>query len=148
VRALAWHWVVAGDGPERDALARAVDAADLADRVTFAHECPASVLYPRAELVLSPSRWEGMPLVPMEAVEAGVPVLASAIAPHGELFRDAPSSLLPADEARWAESLHALLAEPAARHTLAAEQRRALPRDPRAALGDAYLTLYRTVSLL
>jgi glycosyltransferase involved in cell wall biosynthesis len=64
-----------------------------------------------ASWALAPSRSEGMPLAPMEAMEARVPVLASDIGAHRELFSAAPGSLLPTDEARWPEALGALFDE-------------------------------------
>jgi glycosyltransferase involved in cell wall biosynthesis len=147
LRALRWHWVIGGRGDEQDALTRALAAAGLTERVTFAPEYPASMLYPSAELVLSPSRWEGMPLVPMEAVEAGVPVLGSEIDPHRELFARAPASLLPADEDGWTEPLATLLADAPARQALARVQRQALATDPRKQMWEAYLALYRAVCI-
>jgi glycosyltransferase involved in cell wall biosynthesis len=146
VRALPWHWVVAGDGPERAALETALEAMGLVGRVSFAPAHPASTLYPTAELVLSPSRWEGMPLVPMEAVEAGVPVLCSSIEPHRELFARAPASMLPDDEAQWPSRLAVLLASAAARDELVRAQRAVLPADPRREMWEAYAALYRAVS--
>jgi glycosyltransferase involved in cell wall biosynthesis len=145
VRDARWHWLLAGDGDEREALARAVADADLAARVSWVRDYPAAQLYPTADLVLSPSRWEGLPLVPMEAAEAGVPVVASAIAPHRELFGSASARLLPEDPTRWPAALARWITTPAARAELARAQREALPSDPRQNMWEAYEALYRAL---
>jgi glycosyltransferase involved in cell wall biosynthesis len=125
-----WHWAIAGDGPDRAGLIALRDALGLRDRVSFAGVRAPMDLLAGASWALAPSRSEGMPLAPMEAMEARVPVLASDIGAHRELFADAPGSLLPPDEARWAEALGVLFDE-GARAALGAAQRVALGDDPR-----------------
>ena len=125
-----WHWCVAGDGVERASLHALRDALGLRDRVDFPGSMPPAALFEGADLLLAPSRAEGMPLVPLEALEARVPVLASDIPPHRELFESAPSSLLPIEEARWPDALLRSM-DPAGRDALLAEQRAVLGDDPR-----------------
>lgn len=125
-----WHWAIAGDGPARAGLTALRDELGLRDKVTFAGvRVPMDVLT-GAAWVLAPSRSEGMPLAPLEAMEAGVPVLASDIGAHRELFADAPGSLLPADDERWAAAL-AVVFDEGARASVRAAQRAALGDDPR-----------------
>jgi glycosyltransferase involved in cell wall biosynthesis len=126
-----WHWAIAGDGPARDELTALRDALGLRSKVTFAGARAPMDLFAGASWVLAPSRSEGMPLVPMEAMEAGVPVLASDIAAHRELFADAPGSLLPTDDARWADALGVVFDERASVE-LRSAQRAVLGDDPRA----------------
>jgi glycosyltransferase involved in cell wall biosynthesis len=126
-----WHWAVAGEGAARAELAALRDALGLHDRVTFVGQRAPLDVFAGASWALAPSRSEGMPLVPLEAVEAGVPVLASDIAPHRELFGDAPAALLPSDERRWSDAL-AVLFDEGARAAAAAAQRALLGGDPRA----------------
>ena len=145
VKALDWHWVVVGEGPERPALEALRDELGLRERVRFAGAQPSSAVLRGAQLVLSPSRYEGMPLVPLEAAEAGVPVLASPIAAHRELFAEAPAALLPNDEADWPACLAALLQAPGALDHLRRQCLGVLDAQPRQALWRAYESLYREV---
>lgn len=145
LRHLPWHWCVAGDGEYRETLVAQRDRLGLGDRVTFLGRVPASALLASADLFLSPSRAEGMPLAPMEAVEAGVPVIASDIPAHVELFADAPESVLDDPPAWWGPRLEALMTDEAARAQLHAAQRAALGDDPRERLWRAYDALYRAV---
>ncbi len=146
VRDLRWAWTVLGDGPERGALESLRDSLGLRDRVRFVGAMPAAAVMRGAELVLCPSRFEGMPLVPLEASEARVAVLASPIDAHQELFVDAPEALLPDDESSWPAALAALIDSPAARESLRALTSRALGDDPRGATWRAYEALYREVT--
>lgn len=146
VRDLAWAWTVVGDGPDRAALESLRDGLGLTARVRFVGAMPGAAAMRGADLVLSPSRFEGMPLVPLEAAEAGVAVLASSIDAHRELFSDAPDALLPDDEAAWPAALARLIDSPAARESLRALTSGALGDDPRGATWRAYEALYREVT--
>ncbi|MEZ4392609.1 MAG: glycosyltransferase [Polyangiales bacterium] len=146
LRKLPWHWVIAGDGPERGALAARRDRLGLSDRVTLLGRRPARDVFARAELLLAPSRSEGMPLVPLEAMEAGVPVLASPIAPHQELLGEAPGSLLHRSQDRWPEDLARWFRDADARDALRLAQRALLGDDPRARLWRDYAALYARVA--
>ena len=142
---IAWYLVIIGSGPERDALAHRVAQTGLDARVHFEPECAATTVFPTAHIVLSPSRFEGMPLVPFEAVDAGVPVLASSIGPHREVFAAARGSVLGDDESTWPASIGALVASADARASLARAQRAAVSRDLPATMWRSYESLYRTL---
>jgi glycosyltransferase involved in cell wall biosynthesis len=75
-----WHAVIIGDGPDRRVMESAAAARGLAGRITFTGEVPDAGRYMRAfdAFVLS-SRSEGTPMVLFEAMEAGVPIIASAV---------------------------------------------------------------------
>lgn len=73
-----WHLVIAGDGPEGPALRGQAEALGIASQVTWlgrvANPFP---LYRWADLVLVPSRFEGFPNVPLEAMALGRAVICA-----------------------------------------------------------------------
>lgn len=84
-----------GDGPERALLERA--AADLGDRVRFlGYRSQAEVAEElrRTDAFVLPSFAEGVPVVLMEALAAGVPVIATRVAGMSELVEDGVSGQL------------------------------------------------------
>jgi glycosyltransferase involved in cell wall biosynthesis len=145
VRRLAWHWNVIGEGSERASLTAQMKALGLEDRVTLLGARPAVDGFARAELLLSPSRFEGMPLVPLEAAEAGVAALASSIDPHEELYERVPECLLPRDERAWPAALARWIADADLRARVAIAQREVLGDNPRRAMFTAYEALYRAL---
>ncbi len=80
------HLVFAGDGPDSDALKSMIAARGLSGRV-LPWSDPA-VLYPALDALVIPSRYEGLPLVMLEAISCGTAVLGSD--------RDGMKDLLPA----------------------------------------------------
>ena len=132
LRALAeapgeWRAVLVGDGPTRadaEALARALG---VGDRVEFAgsRDDVAAVLA-NAHVFALASRWEGLPLTILEAMRAGLPVVATDVAGVGEEVADGETGFLvpPRDPTRFAERLGALLADPALRARMGSAGRR------------------------
>jgi glycosyltransferase involved in cell wall biosynthesis len=79
---------IAGDGPERPHLARLVTDLGLENEIQFLGQVSRErlrLLYRAADLVVVTSRSEGIPLVLMEAMAQGTPVLAPAITGIPEL---------------------------------------------------------------
>ena len=109
-------FVIAGDGPDRDALEAQAAANGVLDRVRFVgrrDDVPA--LLASADLFVLPSLYEGLPLSIMEAMAAGTPVVATDIGGNNELVTSGKTGLLvpPANPVALAEAVRALLAEPA-----------------------------------
>ncbi|MDP3274137.1 MAG: glycosyltransferase family 4 protein [Deltaproteobacteria bacterium] len=147
LRALRWHWLIAGEGELQRALRAQVSALGLADRVTFAGDLRADALYPDADVLLSTSHTEGFALVPLEAIEAGCPVLLSPIVAHHELLgAHTPEALLPRDETQWPDALLSWFLSRQRLKELALQQGSILAQDPRAATREAYDLLYREVA--
>ncbi len=70
--------LVVGDGPQRAALAQLAKQLGIAERVHFAGwRCDVPNLLAAANVLVLPSRWEGMPNVVLEAMAAGKPVVAT-----------------------------------------------------------------------
>jgi colanic acid/amylovoran biosynthesis glycosyltransferase len=87
-RGLDFECRIAGEGPERASLERAIRESRLQDRVKLlGHVAREQIdsLYCRADVVVLTSRSEGIPLVLMEAMTRGKIVLAPAITGIPEL---------------------------------------------------------------
>lgn len=94
-----------------------VDAGDVEKlggslvRVGRVSEPDLAALYAGAALFAFPSAHEGFGLPVLEAMSAGVPVLASDIGPVREVAGDCAVFVPPGDSAAWAQALEAGLAE-------------------------------------
>jgi glycosyltransferase involved in cell wall biosynthesis len=118
-----------GGGPDEKALRAQVEAAGLTESVVVAgprtRQQVVEELW-RADALVAPSvptragRREGIPVVLMEAMSTGLPVVASAISGIPELVEDEVSGLLvpPRDAAAIARALARLAADPALRERL------------------------------
>ncbi|WP_210528356.1 glycosyltransferase family 4 protein [Rubellimicrobium arenae] len=107
-----------GDGPDRKKLEREAEALGLGEAVTFRGYCNqdevARILSESSALVL-PSFAEGVPVVLMEALATGLPVIATRIAGIGELVEDGVSGLLvpPGEEEALARAILGITEHPA-----------------------------------
>ncbi|MBK5305569.1 MAG: glycosyltransferase family 4 protein [Frankiaceae bacterium] len=103
--------VVIGDGPQRGELA--------GTRLELPGGRPdAAELVGAFDILAMPSRFEAFGLVALEAMQAGVPVVASAVGGLADLVADS-GVLVPLEDAdRLAAALRDLLADPARRHAL------------------------------
>jgi glycosyltransferase involved in cell wall biosynthesis len=95
---------IAGDGPQRAALASqieelGVDVRLLGDRSDIAD------LLQAADVVAMPSRWEGWPLAAGEVLAAGRPFVASAVGGLPEVVGDAAKLVAPDDETALAVAI-------------------------------------------
>lgn len=88
VRRNDFHALFVGDGPLRSELQSAIAASELNGRVHLIgrrEDVPA--LMQAASCLALPSRWEGMPNVVLEAMAAGLPVVATEVEGSTELLR-------------------------------------------------------------
>jgi glycosyltransferase involved in cell wall biosynthesis len=110
--------LIAGDGEHRAALERRAAELGLGPAVRFLGRCNATrvrSLLRGARALVVPSIYEGMPLVVLEAMEAGVPVIASAVSGIPEVVEDGVTGWLVPPEAPevLAAALAAALIDPA-----------------------------------
>jgi glycosyltransferase involved in cell wall biosynthesis len=89
--------LVVGDGPDDarlDTLARELGVTDRIERVAWTNDM--APVYAAANLIALPSRFEGLPLVMLEAMYARLPIVASAV--DGMLEVLPPDWLFPAED--------------------------------------------------
>ena len=119
--------VVVASGPEEGALRSLAARLAIDDRITF---LPArddiAALLPAFDVFVHPSDFEGLPMVVLEAVAAGVPVVAEAAAGTGEVVVDHVTGRLVeiGDVDGLAHAIIDLLDDPAYARQLAEEGRR------------------------
>jgi glycosyltransferase involved in cell wall biosynthesis len=88
-------FVIAGDGPEREALERETRARGVSDRVRFVgFRSDVAALLANSDLFVLPSLIEGLPLSVLEAMAACRPVVATAISGTDEVVRHRITGLL------------------------------------------------------
>lgn len=118
------HLLVAGDGPERPELARRVADSPAAGRISLLGDRDdVGRLLGEADLLVLPSDREGLPMAVLEAMAAGVPVLASEVGGLRGLRDLDPGSIAlvePGDAAALAAGVRDLLGDPARRARVAA----------------------------
>ena len=118
--------VILGEGPERADIENAVRAAGLHDVVKMpGHVNDVSQYYEMADLMAISSVSEGSPNVLLEAMAAGVPVVATKVGGIPEIAKDKEHALLvpPRDPAAMAQAIDVLLSNPEAAHKLATSAR-------------------------
>jgi glycosyltransferase involved in cell wall biosynthesis len=122
---------LAGEGEDRADLEARAAARGLADRVRFLGKVPRAEvphLLRAADVFAQPSRYEGQSNALLEAMNEGLAIVASSIAPQVETLGEPgeePAGLLVDldDEAGWTAALGALSADPARRAELGARAR-------------------------
>ncbi|WP_308815742.1 glycosyltransferase family 4 protein [Sphingomonas sp. GV3] len=117
-----------GDGPDGAQLKAQSSRLGLDALVRFVgrqDERTALASIAAADVLVLPSFMEGLPVVLMEAMALGVPVIATRVAGIPELVRDGTSGLLfdPADWQGLADAIARLAADPALRARLAVAAR-------------------------
>ena len=84
-----WQLDIVGDGPEKDQLAQMITQNGLENHIRlhpFTDEI--QMYYSSASIYVLSSRWEGMPLVLVEAMSHGLPIIASDIPICKEILGD------------------------------------------------------------
>jgi glycosyltransferase involved in cell wall biosynthesis len=136
---------IIGEGPLRSALEREGKRAGVADRVVFAglrHD--AREIIGAADVVAIPSQVEGLPLVALEALAAGTPIVATEVRGLRELLDDGQTALLvPADSAEGlASALRRVLGDDAVAGRLREAGLRLAAEHTEEHMVDGFLRLY------
>lgn len=122
------HLLVVGEGPQRARLERYCHVVDVEDHVHFlGHRTDVPELMPHFDVLLQASGYEGLPNSVMEAMAAGVPVVATDIPGNRDLVVDNETGFLVplADRGEFAKRVQQILndSELAANLGEAAKQR-------------------------
>jgi glycosyltransferase involved in cell wall biosynthesis len=120
-------FVVIGDGPLHGRLVALAERLDVADRVRFLGLRPdARALIERLDVLAVSSITDGSPLVVLEAMGVGVPVVGTAVGGIPDQVRDGRDGLLvaPRDADGLAAALASVLADGALRRRLGESARR------------------------
>jgi glycosyltransferase involved in cell wall biosynthesis len=91
--------LIVGDGPDRALFEGRRNALGLAASVTFAGAMPAREAFANGRLLVVPSRAESLPYIVLEAIAAGLPVIATDVGGIPEIFGDDRAALVPPDNA-------------------------------------------------
>ena len=141
------HLLIVGDGPRRQALQQYAQQAGCQDRVHFAgHRDDVPRIYAASNVAWLASEFEGQSNSLMEAMAAGLPVVASDIPANAELVQDGITGhLVPVgDAAEFAKRTARLLEDPERATQLGqAARNRILEHHSIEANIDAHARLYR-----
>jgi glycosyltransferase involved in cell wall biosynthesis len=140
--------VLVGDGPERTRVQRLVRHSPAADRISttgFVEHSAVPAVLASLDLLVLPSAYEEMGSVLVEAMAAGLPVVASDVGGIPEVVRHGVTGLLvpPGDVAALAAALDRLVADPVLRSHLAAGARSRAEEYSWPRLGARVEDLYR-----
>lgn len=140
------HLLLVGPGPERERLAELAREKGIAESVHLVGrredvpECLALM-----DVFAFPSHWEGHPGALLEAMAAGLPIVATRVPGNVELLTDGETGLLvpPEDPVALGESIASLLADrDLARRLGTAARETAYERFTLPAMVDRYATIY------
>jgi glycosyltransferase involved in cell wall biosynthesis len=144
--------LIAGDGEQRRALRRRAARPDLRGRVEFLGPLDRDAIaewYRNAAVLCLPSIYEGFPVTIVEAMAAGLPVVATRVAGVPEAVEDGVTGALvpPEDAGALAAALERLLEDIDLRRRMSAAARAAfVERFAIGVVSDAHLALYEELT--
>ncbi len=109
-------FIIIGDGPERKNLENLIAELNLQDKVILLGRIPEARKYLKAfDILTLPSLKEGFPWVILEAMAAGVPIVATKVGALPEIITDNQSGFLvePGNSQALAQKIKTLLQNPA-----------------------------------
>jgi len=139
--------LIVGDGPLRNALEARARALALSSVRFVGHQTDVTRFYAVADLFVLPSRTEGMSNALLEAVAAGLAVVASNVGGNKEVIQDRMSGFLVdwEDTAGCAELLATLLSDPGLRKRVGDMARGQALTFNMADVAERYQHLYQAV---
>ncbi len=112
LRGTSVRLVVIGDGPFAAGLRQGAEELGLERQLVFGRpRTDVGSIYAGLDAVVHPSRSEGLPLTVIEAMHAGVPVVARPVGGIPEILRDGETGLAAVTPEEFASKLLALAAD-------------------------------------
>lgn len=146
-----WVLDLIGDGPGRSDIATLAGTLGIADRVNLlGARNDVTTILARADIYALISHWEGFPRSILEAMRAGLPVVATEVGGVAEAVQHGKTGYLvrPADDHELASRLELLLRDGQLRQALGAAGRRSYEKDFRFELMmDRTMSVYQDVML-
>jgi glycosyltransferase involved in cell wall biosynthesis len=151
----ATHWgtrvpqplvVIAGEGPQRPLLQARIDEAGLPVRL-LGHRTDVADLLAAADVVVLTSQWEARALIAQEALQAGRPLVATAVGGVPDLVGDAALLVPYGDPDALAQAVGSVLDDPEIAKRLShAGRAQAASWEDEPAVIDAVSAVYRELT--
>jgi len=148
-RGCAGRLIIAGDGSLLEAARQRAARLGIANRVHFLGvRAGVPELLAASDVFALASDWEGSPLSVMEAMAAGLPVVATSVGGVPELVGDGATGILapPGDVGALAGALESLARDPQRRREMGAAGRECSKRFDVSAMVAAYAALFEEVA--
>lgn len=140
------RFIIAGDGPEKEALKKKAAALGIAGSVEFTgHIDDLETFYKRIDIYVNTSVHEGIPMTILEAMSWGIPVVAPKVGGIPEIITEGKDGLLVEERtaSSFAEALSGLIREPSKTALLGAHARSRIEDSfSSRAMAAGYRTLY------
>ena len=89
---------IAGEGPDSQKLRDQAKRLGVDAQIRFIGHCPARKAFAMGRMLVMPSRAESLPYVALEAVAAGLPIIATDVGGVHEIFGPHSAQLIPPDD--------------------------------------------------
>lgn len=112
------HFHLFGDGPEREQL-----ESRKADNCTFhGHQQNMEIVWRSIDVLIIPSRYEGLPMAALEAMSLGIPVIAAAVGNLPQLINHSENGYLANDPKELEECINGWLSLSQNERTMLSQQ--------------------------
>jgi glycosyltransferase involved in cell wall biosynthesis len=140
--------VILGDGSERPALERQVAEANLSDRVLMPGFADGQRHLPLFTVFVLPSLSEGLPLTVLEAMRAGVPIVASHVGGVPAVLDEGRCGVIvaPGDVDGVADGISRILTDPRLRESLVSAALTRVRDYSAQRMAERYLDVYRELA--
>lgn len=137
------RFLIVGEGPRRRALETMAEGLALSQVTVFTGlRADARELIARSQLIVFSSDWEGMPVVALEALAAGVPVVSTDVEGMRELLANDAGLIVKRSAAALADGVVGLLDSPRERERMGYAGRRRVATEYSI---DAMVSAYRRI---